>query len=175
MMRTEIRIAGTGGMGVVLAGVVLGHAAVVYSGLDAVQTQSYGSEARGTAAKSEVIISDTPIRYPKVIRADYSIFMSQKAFDIYVEGAKPHSTLIVDPDLVQCHDCDDFRVVPVPAMRTADGLGSRMVSNMVMLGALAEVSKVVTLDALESALRDLVPERTIEINTLGLHRGAALV
>ena len=65
-MRTEIRIAGTGGMGVVLAGVILGHAAVVYGGLDAIQSQSYGSEARGTAAKSEVIISNEPIKYPKV-------------------------------------------------------------------------------------------------------------
>ena len=83
-MRTEIRIAGTGGMGVVLAGVILGHAAVVYGGLDAIQSQSYGSEARGTAAKSEVIISNEPIKYPKVRQSDYLIAMSQKALDMYL-------------------------------------------------------------------------------------------
>ena len=76
-MRTEIRIAGTGGMGVVLAGVIVGEAAVVHGGLNAVQSQSYGSEARGTAAKSEVIVSDEPIRYRKIRKADYSVLMSQ--------------------------------------------------------------------------------------------------
>ncbi len=174
-MRTEVRIAGTGGMGVVLAGVVLGHAAVVYGGMDAVQTQSYGSEARGTAAKSEVIISDEPIRYPKVIKADYSIFMSQKALDMYLSGAKDGSVIIIDPDLVQSNVAGDFEVVPVPAMRTADELGARMTSNMIMLGAFAKKSGIITLDALEAALRDLVPEKTIEMNTRGLHAGARLV
>ena len=99
-MRVEIRIAGTGGMGVVLAGVLVGHAAVVHAGLDAIQTQSYGSEARGTDAKSEVIVSDRPIHYPKVLKADYSVLMSQKAFDTNIDGAKRGSTVIIDPDLV---------------------------------------------------------------------------
>ncbi|MHA1741270.1 MAG: 2-oxoacid:acceptor oxidoreductase family protein [Candidatus Thorarchaeota archaeon] len=174
-MRTEVRIAGTGGMGVVLAGVVLGHAAVVYGGMDAVQTQSYGSEARGTAAKSEVIISDETIRYPKVIKADYSIFMSQKALDMYLSGAKDGSVIIIDPDLVQSDVPSNFEVISVPAMRTADELGARMTSNMIMIGALAKKSGIITLDALEAALRDLVPEKTIEMNTRGLHAGARLV
>ncbi|MHA1770917.1 MAG: 2-oxoacid:acceptor oxidoreductase family protein [Candidatus Thorarchaeota archaeon] len=174
-MRTEVRIAGTGGMGVVLAGVLLGHAAVVHADLDAIQTQSYGSEARGTAAKSEVIISDEPIRYPKVIKADYSIFMSQKAFDMYLSGAKPNSTLLIDPNLVKCDCGDTFNVVPVPAMKTADDLGSRMISNMIMLGAFAKQSGIISLDALEAALRDIVPERTLEMNIRGLHAGASFV
>ncbi len=174
-MRTEIRIAGTGGMGVVLAGVLLGHAAVVHSGLEAVQTQSYGSEARGTAAKSEVIISDGKIRYPKVVKADYSIFMSQKAYDMYINGAKDGGVLIIDPDLVKCDCGDRFEVIPIPAMRAADELGSRMVSNMIMLGAFSKKSGIITIDALEATLRDVVPARTIEMNTQGLHKGAQLL
>ncbi len=174
-MRTEIRIAGTGGMGVVLAGVLLGHAAVVHEGLEAIQTQSYGSEARGTAAKSEVVISDAPIRYPKVIKADYSIFMSQKAFDMYIDGAKDGSTVIIDPDLVKCDCGDRYHIIKVPAMRTADELGTRMVSNMIMVGALSAVSSLISLHSLKASLKDIVPERTIEMNVRGLHAGAELV
>ena len=119
-MRTEIRLAGTGGMGVVLAGVILGHAAVTFAGLEAIQGQSYGSEARGTAAKSEVIISDEPINYPKVRESDYFIVMSQKALEMYLSGAKKGSVVLADPDLVKVDEIEGYEVVVVPAMKTAD-------------------------------------------------------
>ncbi|MFX0108013.1 MAG: 2-oxoacid:acceptor oxidoreductase family protein [Candidatus Hodarchaeota archaeon] len=175
-MRTEIRIAGTGGMGVVLAGVLLGHAAVVHAGLDALQTQSYGSEARGTAAKSEVIISDQPIRYPKVRKADYSVLMSQKAFEMYLEGAKKGGVLLIDPDLVVSDIAEnDFEIVHVPAMRTADKIGMRLASNMVMLGALVKKSAIFPLEALENALSDMVKSSTLEVDIKAIYAGADLV
>jgi 2-oxoglutarate ferredoxin oxidoreductase subunit gamma len=172
-MRVEIRIAGTGGMGVVLAGVLVGHAAVVHAGLDAVQTQSYGSEARGTDAKSEVIISDRPIHYPKVLKADYSVLMSQKAFDAHIDGAKKGSTVIIDPDLVN-HEgtTDDYSIVPVKAMSIADGLGQRMVSNMVMLGALVKMSGVFPIEALEKAVGDMLPVKAQALNLQAVHAGS---
>ncbi len=172
-MRREIRIAGTGGMGVILAGVVLGHAAVVHAGLDAVQTQSYGSEARGTAAKSEVIVSDDKIRYPKVVHADYSILMSQKAFDMYLQGAKMNSIIIIDSDLVIFSEDESlYEVVEVPAMRIADEFGARMVSNMVMLGALVQKAGLFSLEALERGVKDMVPEKTFDINRKAIRAGA---
>lgn len=175
-MRREIRIAGTGGMGVVLAGVVLGHAAVVHAGLDAVQTQSYGSEARGTAAKSEVIVSDDKIRYPKVVHADYSILMSQKAFDMYLQGAKKNSVIIIDPDLVIFSEDESlYEVVEVPAMKIADEFGARMVSNMVMLGALVQKAGLFSLEALERGVKDMVPEKTFDINRKAIRAGAGQV
>ncbi|TFG07720.1 2-oxoacid:ferredoxin oxidoreductase subunit gamma [Candidatus Thorarchaeota archaeon] len=175
-MRWEIRIAGTGGMGVVLAGVVLGHAAVVHGGLDAVQTQSYGSEARGTAAKSEVIVSDDKIRYPKVVHADYSILMSQKSFDMYLGGAKKGSTIIIDPDLVTFGgDESTYELAKVSAMKTADELGTRMVSNMVMLGALVQRANLFSLEALENAVKDMVPEKTFDVNKRAIRAGAKQV
>jgi 2-oxoglutarate ferredoxin oxidoreductase subunit gamma len=175
-MRVEIRIAGTGGMGVVLAGVVMGHAAVVHAGLDAVQTQSYGSEARGTDAKSEVIISDQPIRYPKVLKADYSVLMSQKAFDAYVDGAKKDSVIIIDPDLVSYSDGDaDHSIVPVKAMSIADSLGQRMISNMVMLGALVKKSEVFPLETLEKAVIDMLPAKVQALNLQAVRAGSAQV
>lgn len=174
-MRTEIRIAGTGGMGVVLAGVILGHAAAVYGGLEAVQSQSYGSEARGTAAKSEVIVSDQPIQYPKVRKSDYFIVMSQKALDMYLDGAKKDSVLIVDPDLVNTKNIKGYEIVKVPAMKTADKLGLRLVSNMVMLGALVKKSGLFPLETLEKAVADLISAKAIELDIDAIRAGSDFV
>ena len=174
-MKTEIRIAGTGGMGVVLAGVILGHAAAVYGGLEAVQSQSYGSEARGTAAKSEVIVSDQPIKYPKVRESDYFIVMSQKALELYLAGAKKNSVLIVDPDLVNTKNIKGYEIVEVPAMKIADELGLRLVSNMVMLGALVKKSGLFPLETLEKAVADLISAKTLEIDIKAIRTGAELV
>lgn len=174
-MRTEIRIAGTGGMGVVLAGVILGHAAVVYGGLDAVQSQSYGPEARGTAAKSEVIISDRPIQYPKVRQSDYFVVMSQKAFEMYLSGSKKGSVIIADPDLVKTEKTRGFEIVEVPAMKTADELGLRLVANMVMLGALVKKAKLFPLDVLERTLPEFVPLKGLEININAVRAGSKFV
>ncbi|MFW9809910.1 MAG: 2-oxoacid:acceptor oxidoreductase family protein [Candidatus Thorarchaeota archaeon] len=175
-MRTEIRIAGTGGMGVVLAGVVLGHAAVVYSGLEAVQSQSYGAEARGTAAKSEVIISDQPIKYPKVRKSDYLVVMSQKALDLYLKDAKKGSVVIVDPDLAKIEKMKhDYEIVEVHAMKTADKLGLRMVSNMVMLGALVKKSGLFPLENLENSVSDLIGAKTLQLDIDAIRAGGTLV
>jgi len=172
-VRTEIRIAGTGGMGVVLAGVIVGEAAVVHGGLNAVQSQSYGSEARGTAAKSEVIVSDETIRYPKVRKADYSVLMSQKALEMYLKDAREDGVLIVDPDLVRADDIEGaYEVVKVPAMKIADNLGLRLISNMVMLGALVKKSGLFDLEVLEKAVADVVPEKTLDLNLQAIRAGA---
>jgi 2-oxoglutarate ferredoxin oxidoreductase subunit gamma len=174
-MKKEIRIAGTGGMGVVLAGVILGHAAVVYGGLESVQSQSYGSEARGTAAKSEVILSDKPIKYPKVRESDFLIVMSQKALDMYLDNAKKDSVLIVDPDLVDTTNIKGFEIVKVPAMKTADELGLRLVSNMIMLGAFAKRSGLISTENLEKAVSDLISAKTLDIDIKAIQAGAKLV
>lgn len=174
-MRTEVRIAGTGGMGVVLAGVILGHAAVVYGGLEAVQSQSYGAEARGTAAKSEVIVSDQPIKYPKVRESDYFIAMSQKALEMYLPGAKEGSVIIVDPDLVDTKNIKGYDIVKIPAMKTADELGLRLVSNMVMLGAFVKKSGLFPLETLEKAVADLISTKNFELDTKAIRAGAELV
>lgn len=174
-MRTEIRIAGTGGMGVVLAGVILGHAAAVYANLEALQSQSYGSEARGTAAKSEVIISDEPIHYPKVRSSDYFIVMSQKALDMYLPGAKKGSVVIADPDLVDTSSIKEYELIRVPAMTTADKLGMRLVSNMVMLGALVQKSGLFPLEYLEKALKDLVNVKALQLDVDAIRAGAEIV
>ncbi|MFW9792674.1 MAG: 2-oxoacid:acceptor oxidoreductase family protein [Candidatus Thorarchaeota archaeon] len=175
-MRTEIRIAGTGGMGVVLAGVILGHAAAVHGNLEAVQSQSYGSEARGTSAKSEVIINNEPIKYPKVRKSDYFVAMSQKALELYLKDAKKGSVVIVDPDLVNTKKVkDDYEIVEVEAMKTADRLGFRLASNMVMLGALVKKSGLFPIENLEKAVTDLINAETLKIDIEAIRAGADLV
>ncbi len=174
-MKQEIRIGGTGGMGVVLAGLIIGHAAIL-SGLNAVQSQSYGSEARGTAAKSEVIISDGDIHYPEVRKSDILVAMSQKALEMYLPSAKDGSVVIVDPDLVDSTRLDSqYQVFGVPAMKTADELGLRLVSNMVMLGAIAKKIGMISDEALEEAVKASVPERYLDLNLRAVHAGSNLL
>jgi len=168
-----VRIAGFGGQGVVLAGVLLGHAAATHDHKRAVQTQSYGSEARGGAARSEVIIADEPIDYPKVISADIMVAMSQEALNKYLKDVKPGGTVLTDSDLTQdVHEGSNMRLYKVPATRIASQeFGSRVVANVVMLGAMAGLTNVVSEKALRSAILENVPKGTEEINLKALERG----
>ena len=95
MTRIETRISGLGGQGVVLAGQILGRAAV-YDGKKVVQTQSYGAEARGSAAKSEVIISDERISFPMVRECDILVVLSQEALNRNIDSLKRGAILLAD-------------------------------------------------------------------------------
>ena len=167
----EVRISGLGGQGVVLAGVILGRA-VVYDGKYAVQTQSYGAEARGSAAKSEIIISDEKISFPKVRRCDILVTMSQSALDKHLKDLKENGTLLVDRDMVKQVPDIKADVFKVPATEIAETiLGSRIYANAVMLGALTKITQIVSEEAVEKAIADSVPEETKENNVNGFRRG----
>jgi len=173
MERTEIRIAGFGGQGVVLAGMLLGRAAVLYDGKQAIQTQSYGAEARGGAARSEVILWDRPIVYPKVLKPDLMTALSQVALDKYVRDLKPGGTLILDADLVERPPQGaDAQVYEAPFSKIAtEELGRAIVGNMVMLGFMVGLTKVVSEDALRASVRTGVPKGTEELNLRALEIG----
>lgn len=167
----EVRISGLGGQGVVLAGVILGRA-VVYDGKYAVQTQSYGAEARGSAAKSEIIISDEKISFPKVRRCNILVTMSQSALDKHLKDLKENGTLLVDRDMVKQVPKIKAEVFKVPATEIAETeLGSRIYANAVMLGALTKITQIVSEEAVEKAIADSVPEETKENNVNGFRRG----
>ncbi|MFH1313666.1 MAG: 2-oxoacid:acceptor oxidoreductase family protein [Candidatus Eisenbacteria bacterium] len=169
-MRIEIRVAGFGGQGVVLAGRLLGEAAIL-DGKRAVQTQSYGPESRGGAARSEVVVSDEAIDYPKVIEADILVALSQTAFDKYRSTVRADGKVIVDADLVEAESED---VYCVPFTRTADDLGKRMVANSVMLGYLVASTGVMAPESMEATIRDKVPRHTIDINVRAFNKGVEL-
>jgi len=171
--RTEIRITGFGGQGVILAGIVLGHAVAVHEGKKAVQTQSYGAETRGGAARAEVVVSDEKIDFPKVISADITITMSQESFDRYGASTRPGSVLFVDADLVTAGlGSSGGTVYRVPATKIAsDEFKKTLAANMVMLGAVAAVTKIVRLESLKMSVREVAPKASRDLNTRALERG----
>ncbi|MDP6778177.1 MAG: 2-oxoacid:acceptor oxidoreductase family protein [Candidatus Latescibacteria bacterium] len=176
MERTEVRIGGFGGQGVVLSGVLLGQAAL-NDGKYAVQQQSYGAEARGGAARSEVIVSDEPVLYPEVISPGVMAVLSQAALDRYVGDLLPDGILVVDADLVS-EIPEDLRA-EVHGGRFSEvagkELGRPIVANMVMLGFLGEISGVVSREGLEASVASGVPKGTEALNLKALKRGMELV
>ncbi|RRR78465.1 MAG: 2-oxoacid:ferredoxin oxidoreductase subunit gamma [Candidatus Viridilinea halotolerans] len=171
-MRQEIRICGFGGQGVITASVILGKAAAVYDNLIACQSQSYGPEARGGAARAEVIIDDKPIGCPGVHVADILIAMSLEAFTRYGRDVKPDGTIIIDPDLVATSDLPE-RAYPIPATRIAENLGNTVVANIVMLGAVTAITGVVSEEAIHASTVKSVPARFKELNERALAAGMA--
>lgn len=181
-MRTEIRIGGFGGQGVILAGIILGKSACLFDGKEAVQTQSYGPEARGGASKCEVVISDSEIDYPKVLSPDIFIAMSNEALVKYIVDLKDNGTLIVDPTTTDIEDVREFidehniDVYEAPATKTAtDEIGLKIVANIVMVGAITKITKVISKEAAIKAIEASVPKGTEEKNIKAFEAGYALV
>ena len=171
-MRVEIRIAGLGGQGVVLAGQILGRAAV-FEGFNAVQTQSYGAEARGSAAKSEVIISNKHVWYPYVRKCDILIVLSQEALDKYIKDLKENGTLIIDSTHIKEPPSKiDAKVYSFPFSRIAkEKFGAEIYANMVVLGFLAKITNLVKKEVLEKAVVESVPAKFRELDLKALEIG----
>jgi 2-oxoglutarate ferredoxin oxidoreductase subunit gamma len=168
--RYEIRFSGSGGQGLITAAVIFAEAVGVYDGQYVCQTQSYGPEARGGKSKAEVVISDTPIDYPKARRINLLLAMNQAACDAYYRDLTPGGLLVVDESLVEQYPTS--RVVAIPFTAIArEELGKVMVANMVALGAVGQLSGQVNNDSLEKALLARVPPGTEELNRKALLRG----
>ncbi len=173
-MKKEILLAGKGGQGQVLAGIILAEAAVSYDGLYATQTQSYGPESRGGASRAEVIIADAPIDYPKVTDADLILCMSQEAYDRYAPGLGEGGIILVDDTLVSQYDGDSPAVKPVPITELAEKeIGRVIVANMVALGVLVALTSVVSMEAARQAIENSVPPGTEELNLKAFDLGVA--
>jgi 2-oxoglutarate ferredoxin oxidoreductase subunit gamma len=168
--RYEIRLSGSGGQGLVTAGIILAEAAGVYEGKFVCHSQSYGPEARGGASKSEVIICDEEIDYPKAIKPDVLLAMNQSACDTYLFDRKPGGKLIVDTTLVR--QLPTTKAIGIPFTRIArTEIGTETVANIVALGALAVITKVVSPKNLEAAVLARVPAGTEERNKRALAAG----
>ncbi|MCX7025762.1 MAG: 2-oxoacid:acceptor oxidoreductase family protein [Spirochaetes bacterium] len=171
-MRTEFRLSGSGGQGLLLAGIVLAEAAIL-DGKNAVQTQSYGPEARGGASKAEVVISAEEIDYPKATDPDFLLALTQESYRTY--GKLMKRGLIIVDSSVQLSDEIAARTVSVPILRTAaEDIGKKVVANIVALGALAGISGIVGQSVLGEAVRNRVPKGTEELNLAALAKGFEL-
>lgn len=172
--KIEIMISGLGGQGVVLAGQILGKAAV-YSGKNAVQTQSYGAEARGSAAKSEVIISDGKIGFPMVRKCDILIAMSQEAVEKNVKDLKEGGLFLIDSTTVRSVPKTKARIFKIPATETSTKvLGGKLYANMIMLGALVKITGMVNEESMEKVISDTFPEKFVSINIEAYKKGKEL-
>jgi 2-oxoglutarate ferredoxin oxidoreductase subunit gamma len=168
--RIEIRLAGEGGQGMILAGIILAEAAAIYDGKNAVQTQTYGPEARGGASKAEVIISEGEIDHPEVISADALVALSQEACDKYASNLKKNGLLIVDVDKVGRIPVTS--AVKVPVTRLAEeATGRPITANVVTLGLLVGLTGVVSRPALEQAVLARSPKGTEDLNRKALEAG----
>jgi 2-oxoglutarate ferredoxin oxidoreductase subunit gamma len=172
--RLEIRLSGFGGQGIVRSGEIVGKAASLYDGRFATFTQSYGPESRGGACAAQVAIADDPVElsYPHVIDPTVLVVMSQGGYNKYVPDFRRDGLLITDEDLVSLDQAaEGLQVLSIPATRLAEGLGRRIVANVVMLGFVAAVTDIASADALKRAVIDSVPKGTEELNEKAFDTG----
>jgi 2-oxoglutarate ferredoxin oxidoreductase subunit gamma len=184
----EIRLSGFGGQGLIMASVVLARAASLYeskhvvqkddkykreeSGLYVVQTQTYGSGVRGGATKAEVKISTKEITFPEVTLPDVLVLMSEASFQKFGDQVKPTSLVMIDPDTVKSRP--EMEYCEISATATASEIGNKIAANMVMLGAVVAMTNVVELDSLKTAIKDMLPPATHELNSKAVDKGHEL-
>jgi len=174
MATTEIRIAGFGGQGVILAGMVIGRAASIHDGKYVTLTQSFGPEARGSACSVQLIVSSEPVLYPYLTRPDILVVMSQEACTRFCRELKPGSLLLYEQDLIKLDKLNpDVKAFGISATKLAEELGRRLVLNMVMVGFVTAMSGVASAEAVRKAVPESVPKGTESLNLAAFEKGLA--
>jgi 2-oxoglutarate ferredoxin oxidoreductase subunit gamma len=173
MAKTEIRVGGLGGQGVILCGHIIGKAASIYDGKYATLIQAFGPEARGSACSAQVTVSDELIGYPYVKSPDILVLMSQDAYNQFVGQLKPGGLILFEEELVNVDGKlpKGARALGIPATRFAEELGRRLVLNIVMTGFFAGVTGLLSAEAVEKAVLSSVPKGTEDLNMRALRRG----
>ncbi len=171
MERTEVRVTGYGGQGVVLISTVIGRAWAVHAGKHAAMIQSFGPEARGSSCSATLAMSDREVLYPYVRHPDVLVAMSAEGYETYRGELKDDGVLIYESNLVQPTPGPGQRAYGIPSTRIAETLGRVLVQNVVMLGFFTAVTGLVPLDAMREALRLSVPAGTEELNLKAFEQG----
>jgi 2-oxoglutarate ferredoxin oxidoreductase subunit gamma len=173
MARTEIRITGFGGQGVVLSGYIIGRASSINADKHATMIQSFGPEARGSACSATVAVSDEEVLYPYIGRPDIFIVMSAEGYEKFADELKDEGILIYEKDLVRMVPKEGQPSFGITSTRIAENLGRSIVQNIVMLGFFSAVAKVVPVEAMRQAVKDSVPAGTEELNLKAFDAGVA--
>ncbi|MBZ5588768.1 MAG: 2-oxoacid:acceptor oxidoreductase family protein [Acidobacteriia bacterium] len=173
MDKTEIRVGGLGGQGVILCGMIIGKAASIFDGKHATLIQAFGPEARGSACSAQVTVADEAIGYPYVKNPDVLIVMSPDAYTQFAPQLKAGGTLLYEKELITLDDKlpAGVKALGIPATRFAEELGRRLVLNIVMTGFFAGVTGVVSFDAVEKAVKSSVPKGTEDLNLRAFRKG----
>lgn len=174
-MRMEFNFSGTGGQGVILLGVIMAETAI-NSGLNALQTQCFGPEARGGASRCEVIISEEDIHFPKVQKPDYVLCLSQPAADKFAKDLCPDTVLVVDSLIELNGNPGTEKIYSLPIVDTArNEVGREITANIVSLGAIQEITQLFSKEDLLKTVLVRVPKGTEDINTKAIEAGIELV
>jgi 2-oxoglutarate ferredoxin oxidoreductase subunit gamma len=171
--RTEIRITGFGGQGVVLSGYIIGRACAIHAGQHATMIQSFGPEARGSACSATLVVSDTPVLYPYIQRPDIFVVMSGEGCEKYAGELKDGGILIYERDLVHPVFKEGQPAFGIPSTRIAESLGRALVQNIVMLGFFTAVTQLATREQMRAAVKASVPAGTEELNIKAFDAGCA--
>jgi len=171
--RTEIRITGFGGQGVVLAGHIIGHACAVNGGKHATMIQSFGPEARGSACSTTLAVSDTEVLYPYIGRPDIFVVMSGEGYDKYRDELKEDGILVYEKDLVKVQEKQGQKSFGVSSTRIAEEIGRAIVQNIVMLGFFAAATEIVPVETMRQAVEESVPKGTEALNLRAFDAGVA--
>jgi 2-oxoglutarate ferredoxin oxidoreductase subunit gamma len=170
--RSEVKIGGFGGQGVILTALIMGKAASLFEGREATMTQSFGPEARGGACSAQIIVSDEKVRYPYVTVPNIMVIMSQEAYTKFEPELDENGILLIEEDLVKPGPPrGKIRVFSIPATRIAEELGRKIVLNIVMLGFFTAVTGLLNADAVRKAIKNSVPKGTEELNLKAFEKG----
>lgn len=175
MERCRMVFSGSGGQGVITAAVILAEAAVIIDGLNATQSQSYGAAARGGSTRTDIIISDTEILYPKVIQPNVLVCLTQESYGQYSGIIRPGGLLLLDTRYVKAEKKVDARQVELPMFETVmDEIGKPIVFNICMLGALIKIIGLVKPESIMTILEKRIPAGFIDMNRKALELGMEL-
>lgn len=167
--------AGFGGQGIVTAGYITGRAAVLYDDKDAILTQVYGPEARGSACYSGVVISQDEISYPYLLDPQIMVIMSQEAYKKFLPRLQQGGILIVDSTIVKPDKMTEkYRLYEVSATEIAENMGARIIANVILLGFLGKIWDAISVEALQKSVVDMVPKKYLELNLRAFQIGVKL-
>lgn len=170
LSKKEIIITGFGGQGIILAGRILGRSAAIGDCKKSTLVQSYGPESRGGACSAQVIISDAAIHYPYIKQADILVCMSKAGYEKFIGQIKPQGTLLIDQDLVRPRGLKTG-YFHIPATRMAEELGQKMMANIIMLGFLTAITKVISVKSAKQTVSQSVPQGTEQLNIRAFDKG----
>ncbi len=176
MEKCRLLFSGSGGQGVITSAILLAEAATRYESLNAIQSQSYGAEARGGATRSDVIIWDKPIFFPKVNQPNILICLTQAAFDKYIFSIRPGGTLVTDNRFVKNPGLVDARKIELPFYDTVmEKIGKPVVLNICLLGAIVRLTELVRPESVAALIRERFHSSFHEINIKALELGVELM
>ncbi len=172
MERSRLVLSGSGGQGVITAAIILSEAAVMYENMNATQSQSYGAAARGGATRSDIILSDSEINFPKVVQPNILVCLTQEAYNTFSQIIRPGGILLVDSKYVEIKQKVDAKHISLPMYeKVMEEIGKPIVFNICMLGVLIGVSKLLKPESIMKVLKTKIPEDFLAMNQKALDLG----